>query len=622
LVCNTCECRLDLQLTVLLARKHTGERPFECHCKRTFSRLDNLRQHAQTVHLNEDIPPDSLAASGTRYQKSLGRPSLRHGPRARTSTGSSAGRPIRGHSKSLSTSSIASIGTVHGGPDPRRRPPPLVMADPQARLSYESYRPEGQGPLPGSPSDFSTPTSATFSTGQNSPRYGIASPSFSHAQSYHARRLSVPSGGNMYMHGANSPQYLLPPAGMVNSNSGPFSPTNSSIISSPTASTASGWSRRESVGSRAADDAYRRRTWHPDTLQFHRESRLSQVITPSQLGPPAPLVAARPGNPDQPQQQTTLPSVQSLLRMVDSEPANNRALPVETGMVGDGRRNSGLPAEWDRSLHRRINDLDINNSPRDGAGTWANETNQAVLAQAEQARVIQGPPAVRFNPEIENGYGSPSSRGPPARHYHTMSAPVNNLTPGDTRRQAWHNGPVASRQPPETIHEGRPHVDRIEHPNLSQFSGFPARNNPPVVHQQTPEPAMDRRPAADNMDNRRLDVLVAAASSIETATATATATPIAYRAGNMGRQDEMMVEAREEERAPPPRIDPALGHFSQPYPRCRNCGRTDTPEWRQGPDGPGTLCNSCGLEYFKLETRRQTDRRFEARRFEQYVGRV
>lgn len=35
-------------------RKHTGERPFQCHCLKSFSRLDNLRQHCQTVH--EDKP--------------------------------------------------------------------------------------------------------------------------------------------------------------------------------------------------------------------------------------------------------------------------------------------------------------------------------------------------------------------------------------------------------------------------------------------------------------------------------------------------------------------------------------------------------------------------------------
>ncbi|BFZ56737.1 Up in starvation [Savitreella phatthalungensis] len=35
-------------------RKHTGERPFQCECGRTFSRLDNLRQHAATVHADDE----------------------------------------------------------------------------------------------------------------------------------------------------------------------------------------------------------------------------------------------------------------------------------------------------------------------------------------------------------------------------------------------------------------------------------------------------------------------------------------------------------------------------------------------------------------------------------------
>lgn len=31
---------------------------------------------------------------------------------------------------------------------------------------------------------------------------------------------------------------------------------------------------------------------------------------------------------------------------------------------------------------------------------------------------------------------------------------------------------------------------------------------------------------------------------------------------------------------------------------CGKCGRTDTPEWRKGPDGE-VLCNACGLVYAK-----------------------
>lgn len=60
-------------------RKHTGERPFRCHCGKAFSRLDNLRQHAQTVHAdmperNESMMQElvalhtSLAASAAQMQ--------------------------------------------------------------------------------------------------------------------------------------------------------------------------------------------------------------------------------------------------------------------------------------------------------------------------------------------------------------------------------------------------------------------------------------------------------------------------------------------------------------------------------------------------------------------------
>ncbi|KAF7304200.1 hypothetical protein MIND_00652100 [Mycena indigotica] len=47
------DCRMVFSRSEHLARhirKHTGERPFTCHCEKQFSRLDNLRQHAQTVH--------------------------------------------------------------------------------------------------------------------------------------------------------------------------------------------------------------------------------------------------------------------------------------------------------------------------------------------------------------------------------------------------------------------------------------------------------------------------------------------------------------------------------------------------------------------------------------------
>jgi hypothetical protein len=36
---------------------------------------------------------------------------------------------------------------------------------------------------------------------------------------------------------------------------------------------------------------------------------------------------------------------------------------------------------------------------------------------------------------------------------------------------------------------------------------------------------------------------------------------------------------------------------------CHSCGTIDSPEWRKGPDGPKTLCNSCGLQWVKMSKR-------------------
>lgn len=30
---------------------------------------------------------------------------------------------------------------------------------------------------------------------------------------------------------------------------------------------------------------------------------------------------------------------------------------------------------------------------------------------------------------------------------------------------------------------------------------------------------------------------------------------------------------------------------------CSHCERSDTPQWRAGPEGPGTLCNACGIRH-------------------------
>ncbi|KAG1891459.1 white collar 2 type of transcription factor [Suillus subluteus] len=47
-------------------------------------------------------------------------------------------------------------------------------------------------------------------------------------------------------------------------------------------------------------------------------------------------------------------------------------------------------------------------------------------------------------------------------------------------------------------------------------------------------------------------------------------------------------------------------HAAEQY-VCVTCGRTDSPEWRKGPQGPKTLCNACGLRWAKQVRTKQDD---------------
>ena len=55
----------------LFSRKHTGERPFTCHCGKQFSRLDNLRQHAQTVHADKQDQNERMMSELTSLHATM-----------------------------------------------------------------------------------------------------------------------------------------------------------------------------------------------------------------------------------------------------------------------------------------------------------------------------------------------------------------------------------------------------------------------------------------------------------------------------------------------------------------------------------------------------------------------
>ncbi|KAI1432974.1 hypothetical protein GGR50DRAFT_547078 [Xylaria sp. CBS 124048] len=444
-------CSLSFTRSEHLARhirKHTGERPFQCHCTRRFSRLDNLRQHAQTVHVNEDIPMDSLAATGTRFQRQIRTDRVRQPGRARASTAGSMGAPVRGHSKSLSASSIGSIMSNYSPrEDIRRHPPPLVMAEHRFPFPSEAFL-HSHVHRPPSPSDFSTPTSATFSTGQDSPRWGpvMASPTPSHTRSHSmytptsshsrshsmyaptsshsrshslyagprapARRLSVPSSSGVIPFqsqlGPNTgrPTFGPVPVGAFGGSGPPAPyPPASSAVASPTSSI---FVRRDST----SDE--RRKTWHPESNNYGTTiagSGLSHVITPSQYPSPPQTHDHMPVYHPQPNSRVRLPGIESFdpLPQRPASPRRGNLSPIiidPKATYPSALYPATNPTEFEdkrtllnseMSLHRGLTRLDIASVPvaqGDGPCNWTREVSYAMNSRPD--RVGMTLPPTRF----------------------------------------------------------------------------------------------------------------------------------------------------------------------------------------------------------------------------------
>ncbi|KAL7424615.1 Up in starvation [Cryptotrichosporon argae] len=131
-------------------RKHTGERPFPCHCGKSFSRLDNLRQHAATVHaenqpLNESML-NSLAAVHAALSQRANREQRRRGEVVEVPK-NAVERPRTDRSKN--TAAPPPVYTNAYPPQQWGQPPP-GDGRPRTGGSYPEYYPpagfDGAGP--------------------------------------------------------------------------------------------------------------------------------------------------------------------------------------------------------------------------------------------------------------------------------------------------------------------------------------------------------------------------------------------------------------------------------------------------------------------------------------------
>lgn len=448
-------CHLSFTRSEHLARhirKHTGERPFQCHCSRRFSRLDNLRQHAQTVHVNEDIPTESLAATGTRFQRQIRTDRVRPpGSRSRASTLSSGGGlHSRGHSRNLSSSSITSMASTAsslGGEDIMRRSTPVLMSEHghRSRLSLDTYGSNITG-SPGqhlyypvgaqSPSGYSTPTSTTFGHGPGSPRYssGFQSPvTIPRSVNFEprtpaARRLSVPSAA------AFSPSNNSPYHSSVHSASG-----GSSMFASPYSSY--GHSRAESSSS--IDVELKRRTWHPaiNTGLVPRPgtSGLQQWQTPEQSRPlfPAEKVTAPSTAASGPPR---LPGIESFDHAPPPPPAPRVLSPMQ---IDTPQRQSLASAMAQRQSQHGNNRLSWDSSQR---GLSMQELERA-SQQAEQGQASFGP--VTTQEPVRPSTSHVTFVEPPTRRsFEDSRSRLSGAQATPSRkRMAWYNGPVQQPAP-------------------------------------------------------------------------------------------------------------------------------------------------------------------------------
>ena len=382
---------------------------------------------------------------------------------SRPGTSGGRGTHSRGHSRNLSASSVgstASTASTISQADGRRRPPPLMMANDHTgrnRLSLDVLRsnastPPGQGTFFREESEgVSTPTSTTFSTGQNSPGgYGSSMGSPVSAVSRgggfwdgrsHRRRLSVPSGPKPFQSPQNTygSPYLSP---LASSNASNFS-SFSSQLGSPTSSTHNILPQQHGM---SAAEEWRRRTWHPSSHTYTNYSRPATSGMAYYQTPDAPRPAFAPGASAAASQSNRLPGIETFdhIPRRPTTPPGYGAAPTQVDKAGrppvypgpSTQPNTGPDrrghASWDMSLHHNLTKLDLASAPPP--------------IEQRQYQQFGMRPASEQMTQATHGTHVMLPHEAPKRPTEDSHYPSENPTPNRSKRQGWYAGPPPASQ--------------------------------------------------------------------------------------------------------------------------------------------------------------------------------
>lgn len=419
--------------------------------------------------------------------------------RASTLSASAAGHG-RGHSRNLSTSSIAStVSTMSTATqlsqadDFRRRPATLAMSSgvdlpSRNRLSLESFNPPphlvgspgptfyAQPPEGRSPGGYSTPPPLAFSSTTSSPRFSaLQSPPTSSSRPYsyggpptsHSRRLSQPASAahNPFQppHGSSayqSPPYVPP---LPSTSGQAFQSTNSSVYASPTSTTfPNNVSDRQET---SAEAEWRRRTWHPSTHTQMRPatsglSRFENADSPTPERTPAQGPTRLPGieSFDHAPPLPALPRLGSPMQ-IDPPPQQQQQQQVDMG-IQQGIRRLEIANPDSRNESRPAHQPSVAEQYQALVMHPGQPTGPQLPSLRQQESAGAPPPipqrsalrASAFQP-LQHNAGQTAHQ--PVTQYATQAPPTvvrfsdTPPTPRQNKRHGWYNGPPSAGLPPQ-----------------------------------------------------------------------------------------------------------------------------------------------------------------------------